>query len=142
MKQYIQRIGGNVLIAMQSTNKNEILERYYSYYNWRATDGDLHWMNEDGPIFYGYIWTTEEKLSKYLFNVCMHILAMDAAKCSQFKALRLKGSGRGFKAGDELGKMMVEKMTELKDSEILPNNVTQITIFQCKISNDGSNDAI
>lgn len=142
MKQYIQRLGGNLLIAMQSTNKDEIIGKYNSYYNWRATDGELHWMNEDGPIFYAYIWSSDEKLSKYMFNVCMHILAMNAQKCAQFKALRLKGSGRGFKAGDELGTIMSEKMQELQESEILPNNVCQITVFQCKINGNGSNDAI
>lgn len=68
---YYQHFGSNNIAIGISGQEQSVLEQYYSLYNHGATNGEIHWLNE--PTF-GYIWTDEERLSKYLINSSLFLL--------------------------------------------------------------------
>ena len=52
-------------IEIQGDSELEINERFYSFWNPGATDGEFHWLNE----FRGYFWTDEKRFKKALENI-------------------------------------------------------------------------
>ena len=52
-------------IEIQGDSQQEITERFWSFWNHGATDGEFHWLNE----FRGYFWTDEKRFSKSLENI-------------------------------------------------------------------------
>ena len=52
-------------IEIQGDSELEINERFYSFWNHGATDGEFHWLNE----FRGYFWTDEKRFKKSLENI-------------------------------------------------------------------------
>ena len=52
-------------IEIQGDSELEINERFYSFWNHGATDGEFHWLNE----FRGYFWTDEKRFKKALENI-------------------------------------------------------------------------
>src|SRR5882724_1811146 len=65
----IQHIGEMVAVGIYSSNLKEIEEQYNSWYNWNATSGDLHWLNDTKEPYFAYILSTAARYCKYLFNV-------------------------------------------------------------------------
>lgn len=55
----------SINIGIEGDNETEINEKFYSFWNHGATDGEFYWM-KDGA--FGYFCTTEEKLRKSLVN--------------------------------------------------------------------------
>ena len=70
MKLVYQPLGTVSLVGMQSNNRQEIIEQYYSLWNHEATGGKLHWMC---PTF-AYVTSNEEALEKYFVNSSFHLL--------------------------------------------------------------------
>jgi len=61
----IQNIGTKMVVGLQGQNKQDIVYQYYSFYNWGATDGYLHWMSDS----FAYFWINNDKLfKKWLYN--------------------------------------------------------------------------
>lgn len=91
-----QKIGNDYYLLLQSRNKQEVVEKYYSFYNWKATNGEIQWLNEGTNGFYsGYIICDEERLAKYYFDSSINILTHDKNNLTKYKGK--KGSGQGFK---------------------------------------------
>ena len=61
-------------IEIQGDSKQEITERFWSFWNHGATDGEFHWLNE----FRGYFWTDEKRFSKSLENIFLFKMLNEA----------------------------------------------------------------
>ena len=70
MKLVYQPLGTVSLVGIESNNKQEIIEQYYSLWNHGATGGKLHWMMDS----FAYITSNEEALKKYFLNSSFHLL--------------------------------------------------------------------
>jgi hypothetical protein len=65
-----QPLGNNWAIGIESDNPKEIESQDFSWYNHGAYNGTLKFMS---PRF-AYIWSTEEKFHKYLYDSSLAIL--------------------------------------------------------------------
>ena len=51
-------------IGMRGKNRQEIKERFYAFYNWMATSGELDWWTDEFAVF----WTDEERCTKAILE--------------------------------------------------------------------------
>lgn len=63
-----------VVIGIQGENRTDILERYYSFYNNKATNGEFYWLN-DGK--FGYFFTSETNLLVGVIGAALNFLLND-----------------------------------------------------------------
>lgn len=70
----VHNFGSTIAVGLKSRNKEEIIQNYYSLYNLKATGGEIHWIDEGGPVFFGHIWTSIERLRKWFFDSSFRIL--------------------------------------------------------------------
>jgi hypothetical protein len=64
-----QNLGSSWAVGILGATKLEVEQRYYSLYNWGATNGELHWVEETEPRCFAYIWTTKKKLFQYFIKL-------------------------------------------------------------------------
>ena len=64
MKLIYQPLGTKCLVGIQTTNEEERMEQYYSFWNHGATSGKLIELGES----FHYITTSPEQLEKYFLN--------------------------------------------------------------------------
>jgi len=100
----------SINIGIEGDNETEINEKFYSFWNHGATDGEFYWM-KDGK--FGYFCTTEEKLKKSLVN------------SNLFKILnefpdKYKGNKKG---AIEEAKILAEKEYMSIEEEVFSSNV-------------------
>lgn len=60
-----------VLIGIEGNCEQDILERYYSFYNNKATNGEFYWLN-DGK--FGYFFSSEKRLFNALVRAAINFL--------------------------------------------------------------------
>ena len=71
MKQLVyQPLGNNWALGIESDDPKEIESQDLSWYNHGAYNGTLKFLSDR----FAYIWTTEEKFHKYLYNSSLAIL--------------------------------------------------------------------
>lgn len=70
MKLIYQPLGSAILVGIESENKQEIEQQYYSFWNHGATGGKLHWMCDT----FAYITTHEKELEQYFLNSSLHLI--------------------------------------------------------------------
>ena len=71
MKQLVyQPLGNNWAVGIETDDPKEIESQDFSWYNHGAYNGTLKFLSER----FAYIWTTEEKFHKYLYNSSLAIL--------------------------------------------------------------------
>lgn len=70
MRLVYQSLGTTAYVGIESKDKNEIVEQYYSLWNHGATGGKLHWECDT----FAYISTTPEALEDYFHNSSYHLL--------------------------------------------------------------------
>ena len=58
--------GTRIAVGLHGDNKS-ITERFNSFWNHGATDGELHWLTDGNA----YFWTTEKDLKKAVFNATL-----------------------------------------------------------------------
>jgi hypothetical protein len=58
--------GSRIAVGLHG-DKQSITERFYSFWNHGATDGELHWLTEGNA----YFWTTEKDLKKAILNATL-----------------------------------------------------------------------
>ena len=58
--------GSRLAVGLHGDNKS-ITERFNSFWNHGATDGELHWLTDGNA----YFWTTEKDLEKAVFNATL-----------------------------------------------------------------------
>jgi len=58
--------GSRLAVGLHGDNKS-ITERFNSFWNHGATDGELHWLTDGNA----YFWTTEKDLEKAVFNAAL-----------------------------------------------------------------------
>ena len=107
MKLIYQPLGTVILIGIESKDRQEIIEQYYSLWNHGATGGGLHWMCDT----FAYITISppsEGKLEKYFFNSSLHLLLNKYPE-------RFKGVKGGVKS--EAQKLADRRMEELKENQ-------------------------
>ena len=61
-----KKCGTSTAVGLHGDN-DTITERFNSFWNHGATDGELHWLSDGNA----YFWTTEEKLEKAVFNATL-----------------------------------------------------------------------
>ena len=61
-----KKCGTSTAVGLHGDN-DSITERFNSFWNHGATDGELHWLSDGNA----YFWTTEEKLEKAVFNATL-----------------------------------------------------------------------
>jgi hypothetical protein len=66
IKLYKQNCGSKIAVGIEGDEQG-ITERFNSFWNHGATDGEFHWQT----LTRGYFWTTEEKLKKAIFNATL-----------------------------------------------------------------------
>lgn len=66
---YLQSFGQYWVIGIESDSLTDIDLQFNSWYNWCATNGELHWLQREKAPFFAYIYSTEENYRRYLFNV-------------------------------------------------------------------------
>jgi hypothetical protein len=64
MKLVYQPLGNNWAVGIETNDPKKIESQDFSWYNHGAYNGTLKFLSER----FAYIWTTEEKLHKYLYN--------------------------------------------------------------------------
>jgi len=65
-KLYKQSCGSKIAVGIEGNEQN-VTERFNSFWNHGATDGEFHWQT----LTRGYFWTTEEKLKKAIYNATL-----------------------------------------------------------------------
>ena len=65
-----QPLGNNWALGIESDDPKEIESQDFSWYNHGAYNGKLKFLSDR----FAYIWTTEEKFHKYLYNSSLAIL--------------------------------------------------------------------
>ena len=70
MKLIYQPLGNNWALGIESDDPKEIESQDFSWYNHGAYNGKLKFLSDR----FAYIWTTEEKFHKYLYNSSLAIL--------------------------------------------------------------------
>jgi hypothetical protein len=63
-KLYLQSFGHNWAIGIESDSEESIIRRHYSFFNHKATNRDLIWIEKNSKPFLGYFWTNKIKLLK------------------------------------------------------------------------------
>ena len=109
MKLIYQPLGTVILIGIESKDRQEIMEQYYSLWNHGATGGNLHWMCDT----FAYITISPtggayEKLKKYFFNSSLHLLLNKYPN-------RFKGVKGGVRS--EAQKLANRRMEELMENQ-------------------------
>ena len=66
VKLYKQSCGSKIAVGIEG-NEHDVTERFNSFWNHGATDGEFHWQT----LVRGYFWTTNEKLKKAIFNATL-----------------------------------------------------------------------
>ena len=66
IKLYKQNCGSKIAVGIEGDEKS-VTERFNSFWNHGATDGEFHWQT----LTRGYFWTTTEKLKKAIFNATL-----------------------------------------------------------------------
>jgi len=66
VKLYQQNCGSKIAVGIEG-NEHDVTERFNSFWNHGATDGEFHWQT----LIRGYFWTTTEKLKKAIFNATL-----------------------------------------------------------------------
>lgn len=72
----IQSLGQKIFVGIFSKSLNDIDLQFNSWYNWKATNGDLLWISDDAPNYFAYILSTREHYLEYLFNVLENRFAL------------------------------------------------------------------
>tara|TARA_B100000902_G_scaffold75059_1_gene79930 strand:- start:203 stop:634 length:432 start_codon:yes stop_codon:yes gene_type:complete len=55
----------SLIIGMYGENREEITHRYYAFYNWMATNGELDWRTDKLAVF----WTDEKRFRKAVLDI-------------------------------------------------------------------------
>jgi len=58
-------IEGDEYITDKAERKQNIIERYYMFWNYAATEGGLKWMGDD----FAYFWSDPNRFKKSIFNI-------------------------------------------------------------------------
>jgi len=66
VKLYQQNCGSKIAVGIEG-NEKDVTDRFNSFWNHGATDGEFHWQT----LTRGYFWTTAEKLKKAIFNATL-----------------------------------------------------------------------
>ena len=66
VKLYQQNCGSKIAVGIEG-NEQDVTDRFNSFWNHGATDGEFHWQT----LVRGYFWTTSEKLKKAIFNATL-----------------------------------------------------------------------
>jgi hypothetical protein len=74
MKLYYQDCGTYIAVAIESDDPEEIELQYNSFYNYGATDGELHYMCDR----FAYIWTDKVRLKKYFVTSSLYKMLNDS----------------------------------------------------------------
>mgnify|MGYP001559837306 CR=1 FL=1 len=69
----INDFGHDIAVGLRGTSKTEIQQTYFSFFNWKGTNGELYCA---APTFY-YFWTTAKKINTYLQNRMWNILCAE-----------------------------------------------------------------
>ena len=94
-------------VEIQGDNHQEIKQRFYSFWNHGATDGEFHWFNE----FRGYFWTDEERFLKSLQNIFLFKLLQDMDNQGEAALVACKGLKGGLMPrAKELAQQLFDSM--------------------------------
>jgi len=107
MKLVYQPLGTVILIGIESKDRQEIIEQYYSLWNHGATGGNLHWMCDT----FAYITISppaEEKLERYFLNSSLFLILN-----------KYPDTYKGQKGGamDAVKKLAARRLAELKENQ-------------------------
>ncbi|MAH45511.1 hypothetical protein CMI37_06765 [Candidatus Pacearchaeota archaeon] len=113
MRLIYQPLGTVCLVGIESDDKQEIEEQYYSFWNHQATGGKLHWMCDT----FAYITSNEKALNKYFLNSSLHLILN-----------KFPDAYKGFEGGAihharSLAKRRLEELKENSETFISTNPV-------------------
>ena len=86
-KLYQQNCGSRIAVGIEG-NEQDVTERFNSFWNHGATDGEFHWQT----LTRGYFWTTTEKLKKAIVNATLFELLNKYP--DKFKGCKGKKNGK------------------------------------------------
>ena len=66
VKLYQQNCGSKIAVGIEG-NEQDVTDRFNSFWNHGATDGEFHWQT----LTRGYFWTTTEKIKKAILNATL-----------------------------------------------------------------------
>ena len=101
-----QNQGSNWAVFINGETEEEITRCYYSLWNWKATSGDLFWMNGARA----YIWSTKARLEKYFENI--YLMELIDNRAAEFK-------GKRFGALPVAKEMAAERLEGLQQEKLL-----------------------
>ena len=103
MKLVYQPLGTVSLVGIESNDRQEVLEQYYSLWNHGATGGKLHWMSD----VFAYITSNEQALERYFLNSSFHLLLN-----------KYPDKYKGVKGGvmNDVKKLAARRFAELKEN--------------------------
>lgn len=97
----------SLIIGMEGENQQEITQRFWAFWNWMATNGELDWRTDKLAVF----WTDEKRFNKAVLDICRARVIQDVG------ADNLKGqkTGADVFARDEARKFLasLQKTQEL-----------------------------
>ena len=101
-----QNLGSSWAVFIYGDNREEIEQRFFSFWNWNATSGELEWLTEGRAKF----WTSKERMRKYFENVSLMELA--DSRPNDFK-------GKPQGALPEARRLALEKLKSLTHENVL-----------------------
>ena len=105
---YIQDFGSQYKLFLCSNNLEEINQKYWSFWNWGATSGNLSFDGEfKGELRY-YLWSNRRNLLRYYYNILEN---------NYFIKTGHEGEGALFRK--ELLKQAEKKITKLQKHEVI-----------------------
>lgn len=95
-----QNVGSNWIVFINGDSKTEIEQRYFSLWNWKATSGELDWLDD----YCAKIWTTKEDMLRYFRNISLNELI--DTRVAEFKGKK----GGAFAVAKEMAQEKLSQM--------------------------------
>ena len=98
--------GANTAVGLVGDTRLEVIERYFSFWNHKGTNGELYWLKDEAKPFVAYFWSDEKRIKDSIKSATL----LEAMNCMGKEFKGVKGGFMPF----------VNDMVEIKLSELTP----------------------
>ncbi len=106
VKIILHREGTNTAVGLVGDTKQEVIRRYFSFWNHKGTNGELYWLKDEAKPFVAYFWSDEKRIKDSIKSATL----LEAMNCMGKEFKGVKGGFMPF----------VNDMVEIKLSELTP----------------------
>jgi hypothetical protein len=106
VKIILHREGTNTAVGLVGDTKQEVIRRYFSFWNHKGTSGELYWLKDEAKPFVAYFWSDEKRIKDSIKSVTL----LEAMNCMGKEFKGVKGGFMPF----------VNDIVKIKLSELTP----------------------